>query len=262
MVTTVLDLTQWQQAGYICLDSFLSGAALEELRAWVDEIEAWPTVEGKWLQYDELTDAGPRRARTENFAPFHVGMHRLLTDSPIVQMASDLLCKTAVLYKEKINYKHPGGAGFAPHQDQAAYPNISRSVTCLLAIDDATVANGCLEFAAGMHQAMLPLDAEGCIAPDVAASLDWVPVPAPAGSLIWFHCFTPHRSGPNRTAQSRRALYVTYNPLLEGDLRAAYYAGKAQVFAEMGTTTGVGTERISLISHFRGRPIPRVQHRA
>jgi len=55
---------------------------------------------------------------------------------------------------------------------------------------------------------------------------------------------------------------VTYNSLAEGDLRAAYYAGKAQAFAEMGTTTGVGAERISLIGHFQGRPVAGAQHRA
>jgi hypothetical protein len=259
MATTILDLEHWQQAGFLCLDGYITGAVLEELRAWVDEIESWPPTEGRWLQHDELTDTGPRRARTENFAPFHAGMQRLLTGGPIVHMASDLLGEPAVLYKEKINYKHPGGAGFAPHQDQAAYPNISRSVTCLLAVDDATVDIGCLEFAAGMHHAMLPLNAEGCIAPEVADGLNWVAVPAPAGSLLWFHCFTPHRSGANRTSCSRRALYLTYNPLSEGDLRASYYAGKAQALAEMGTTTDSGKERISLIGHFQGRPVPKTE---
>lgn len=258
MATMTLDLVQWQHTGFICLEGFLTSSALAELQAWVDTIEAWPAAQGKWLQHDELTDAGPRRARTENFVPFHEGMRRLLTEGPLVQMASVLLGEPAVLYKEKINYKHPGGAGFAPHQDQSAYPHISRSVTCLLAVDDATVDNGCLECVAGMHHAMLPLNAEGCIAPEVAAGLDWVPVPAPAGSLVWFHCFTPHRSGPNHTAYSRRALYLTYNPLSEGDLRATYYADKARAFAAMGSTTSSGTERISLIGHFQGRPVPTV----
>ena len=41
MTTTALDLTQWQQAGFICLEGFLTGSALAELQAWVDAIEAW-----------------------------------------------------------------------------------------------------------------------------------------------------------------------------------------------------------------------------
>ena len=35
-------------------------------------------------------------------------------------MCSDLFAEQAIIYKEKVNYKLPGGAGFAPHQDVAA----------------------------------------------------------------------------------------------------------------------------------------------
>lgn len=262
MTTTTLDLARWQQAGFLRLDGFLHGPTLAALQTWVDDIESWPAGEGPWLQHDELTDAGPRRTRSENFVPFHDGMRQLLTEGPLVAMASALFGEPAVLYKEKINYKPAGGAGFAPHQDQSAYPHITQSITCLLAVDDATVENGCLEFVAAMHQGMLPRNAEGCIASEVAARLDWVAMPVPAGSVLWFHGFTPHRSGPNHTGTARRALYLTYNRLAEGDRRATYYADKARAFTAMGSTTGTGAERLSLIGHFQGRPVPVVKRHA
>lgn len=35
-----------------------------------------------------MTESGPRRARSENFMPFHEGMRRLLTEGLLVHMAS------------------------------------------------------------------------------------------------------------------------------------------------------------------------------
>jgi hypothetical protein len=253
--TDILPLAAWQRTGVLLIDGFLLPSALREVQRWVDEIEAWPAGAGAWLQHDELTDAGPRRARTENFVPYHDGMRGLLTGSPMIEMASRLLGEPAVLFKEKINYKHPGGAGFAPHQDQTAYPQISRSVTCLVAVDEQTPDNGCLEFALGHHGAPIPPDADGCLPEPMARTLPWTAMPAPAGSLVWFHCYLPHRSGSNRTARSRRAIYVTYNPRSEGDLREAYYADKEARLAALGSTPG-GAGRISLIGHFQGRPAP------
>jgi ectoine hydroxylase-related dioxygenase (phytanoyl-CoA dioxygenase family) len=158
-----------------------------------------------------------------------------------------------VLYKEKINYKLAGGAGYAPHQDAPAYPFVDQHVSCMVAIDDSTLDNGCLEVAAGMHAAVLPTDETGCIRDDVAATLRWAPVELRAGQTLWFHSRTPHRSGPNRSSRSRRALYPTYNARSEGDRREAYYRQKLAEFADDTATTG--RVQVSLIGDFQGRPV-------
>jgi hypothetical protein len=214
--------------------------------AWVDEVSSWPD-EGPWLHHRELTDVGPQLCRTENFVPFHEGLATLLTTGPMLQTASALLGEPAVLYKEKINYKLPGGAGYAPHQDAPAYRFVETHVSCMVAVDDALVGNGCLEVVSGRHQEVLPMDDTGCIRADVAAALEWAPVEVRAGETLWFHSRTPHRSGPNLGPTPRRALYPTYNARAEGDLRAAYYEQKR---AELGDGTAV-----SLIGDFQGHPV-------
>jgi 2-aminoethylphosphonate dioxygenase len=63
----------------------------------------------------------------------------------------------------------------------------------------------------------------------------------------------PHRSGPNRTAHPRRALYLTYNAASEGNLRQAYYDDRERQLAQRSaSTTGEKTARISTIGHFLG----------
>ena len=221
------------------------------LRTWVDDLMTWPDT-GPWLHYREQTETGPRLCRTENFVPSHPGLRALLTEGALLAVAGLLLGEDAVLYKEKINYKAAGGAGYSPHQDAPAYPFIASHVSCMVAIDDADGHNGCLEVVSGAHQDLLPVDDRGCIRADVVEALHWDPVPVRAGATLWFHSRTPHRSGPNRSDRDRRALYPTYNARSEGDLRDAYYREKLAAFAAEGDVAD--RVRVSLIGDFEGTP--------
>jgi ectoine hydroxylase-related dioxygenase (phytanoyl-CoA dioxygenase family) len=204
------------------------------------------------LQHFEGTDAGPMLCRSENFVPAHAALRALLCDGALVDIAGALLGEPAVLYKEKVNYKLPGGAGFSPHQDAPAYPLIDVHVSAMVAVDDADATNGGLEVVSECFHEVLPLDERGCIDASVAARFEWTPVSVRAGQTLWFHSRTPHRSGPNPTARPRRALYPTYNAAREGDLRAAYYETKRTAFESAPTGD---RSRVSLIGDFEGRPV-------
>ena len=246
------DARAWfDEYGWV-LTRTLDADATATLRAWVDELMAWPDT-GPWLHYREQTDAGPRLCRTENFVPSHPGLRALLTEGALPALAGLILGEDAVLYKEKINYKAAGGAGYAPHQDAPAYPFLDRHVSCMVAIDDADAENGCLEVVSGAHGELLPVDDRGCIRADVVAAMRWETVPVAAGATLWFHSRTPHRSGPNRSDRDRRALYPTYNARSEGDLRDAYYREKLAAFAAGGDAGD--RVRVSLIGDFEGRPV-------
>lgn len=234
------------------LTATLDTGACAALREWVDDVMAWPE-DGSWLHYREMTDDGPRLCRTENFVPYHAGLRELLAAGAMVETAGALLGEPAVLYKEKINYKAVGGAGYAPHQDAPAYRFVESHVSCMVAIDDADAENGCLEVVSDAFEAVLPMDGDGCIRADVVDALVWETVEVQAGTTLWFHSRTPHRSGPNRSDRDRRALYPTYNARREGDLRAAYYEQKLAEFTRAG---GVDDRvQVSLINDFQGRPV-------
>ncbi len=242
---------QFARYGWVIVDA-LSSAEQVDLRSWVDDIAARPDGEGGLLQHFEGTDQGPLLCRSENFVPVHAGLRRLLCSGTLVEVAGALLGEPAVLYKEKVNYKLPGGAGYSAHQDAPAYPLIDTHVSAMIAVDDADDANGGLEVVSGCFDRVLPTDDRGCIPPTVADTLEWEAVPLAAGQTLWFHSRTPHRSGANRSTAPRRAIYPTYNAAREGDRRAAYYAAKRTVFAS--TPTGDRT-RVSLIGDFEGRPV-------
>ena len=111
---------------------------------------------------------------------------------------SRLLGEPAVLFKDKINFKLPGGDGFKPHQDQQAGWSTYAPLflTALVSIDAATPENGCLELAAGHHRRGLvgeewkPLTEE-----DMRRGCTSMPCPTRPGDAVFFDSYAPHRLG-------------------------------------------------------------------
>ena len=181
---------------------------------------------------DSLCREGERvLSRIENFCPYHAGFDRLLNAGPVLDTVSELLGGPAVMFKDKINCKAPGGGGFKAHQDmQAGWDRYARlHLTVLIGIDDATVENGCLEIGSGPRRNRLigemwaPLDEDD---PDIV----YRACPTGPGDAVAFDSYVPHRSEPNATESPRHVLYVTYNLAAEGDHRAQYYADKRKSY--------------------------------
>ncbi len=245
------DVDHFRRLGWVLTKPFSADAA-RDINTWVTEVQQW-SGNGDWLHYRERTDGGPRLCRTENFIPFHTALRQLLTSGVIIDTASALLGEEAVLYKEKINYKLAGGAGYAPHQDAPAYRFVETHVSCMIAVDASAIDNGCLEVVDGQHHAMLPMNDKGCIQDVDVQRMTWNPVPLDAGDVLWFHSLTPHRSGANTSAIDRRAMYPTFNARREGDLRDAYYRQKLAEFRlNLHTADSV---KVSLIDDFEGKPV-------
>jgi hypothetical protein len=226
------ECTRMQRDGYLVTRRFLEPGELAQLLEWTAELESAPEVSGRHWVYREqsLTTPGQRLIqRIENFCPCHPGFDRFVRFGALASWSGALMGGPVVLFKDKINYKMPGGGGFEAHQDQQAgwshYGSIF--VTVMVTLDAATRENGCLEIAAGRHRAGLigqqwtPLE---------AANLNLQPVPTGPGDVIFFDSFVPHASKPNFTQSPRRVLYLTYNLADQGDQRSRYFADKHAAF--------------------------------
>lgn len=221
-------MLSFAEQGYLELPAYFDAALLER---YTDELLSWPEVPGQHMVYYETTSEGARRVtRIENFEPYHPGLAELLERAR--ETVGELFGEPAVLFKDKINFKPPGGAGFDWHQDvQAGWERYgSLHISVMLPIDRCTPENGCLEVAPGRHR-------EGMLGPSweplsdaTVATLERVPLLTGAGDAVLFDSFLPHGSGPNRTDQGRRVLYATYGRASEGDQRARYFADKRRAY--------------------------------
>ena len=109
-------MQHYQTHGWVLIDA-LDELTKSRLPTFAEEIAALGNTNGV-IRHDELTAAGPAIARAEHFVPTHAGATGVITQ--LEPIATLLLQEPAVLYKEKINFKQPGGAGFRAHQDARA----------------------------------------------------------------------------------------------------------------------------------------------
>jgi len=245
----------WQAHGWLHLTGLLDDGMVTSFDRWVDEVARWAADAVGGLHHHEQTEHGPALARSECFADEHAELGRFIRGPRLGHVLEQVLGEPAVLFKEKINYKHPGGAGFAPHQDATAYRFVDHHVSVMVPLDAATVASGCLWFAPGHHDGSLPTDDRGRITEAVASQLAWRPVEVAPGDVVMFDSYTPHYSDSNTTGRSRRALYLTYNAGSRGDFRDRYYADKQAEFDREGQTFGDQRVRMSISDDFLGRPV-------
>jgi ectoine hydroxylase-related dioxygenase (phytanoyl-CoA dioxygenase family) len=229
---TVDECAEMQRDGFVVVRAFFAWQEVRQLLRWTEELVAAPEAPGRHWVYREDSLAEPGRRviqRIENFCPFHGEFEQLVQHGALPRWTGALLGGPAVLFKDKINFKLPGGGGFKAHQDQqagwSAYAPLF--VTAMVTLDRATIENGCLEIEAGRHRQGLigeewkPLD---------ESRLNMVSVPTEPGDVIFFDSYAPHASKPNLTDKPRRVLYVTYNPATAGDHRARYFADKHMAF--------------------------------
>lgn len=223
------DIETFRQQGYLVVKGMYKQP--EILKAWVDELQALPEVPGKYMKYFEesLLSPGERvLSRIENFCPYHDGFNSLVNGEEMLQRVAELFGEASVLFKEKINFKMPGGDGFTPHQDAQAGWIVYASlfITALVSIDECTPENGCLEMAGGHNQRGLIGGLWKPLTEEDMQGMKFVPLPTKPGDAVFFDSYAPHRSGPNPTQNSRRVLYLTYNRASEGNHRTHYYADK------------------------------------
>jgi 2-aminoethylphosphonate dioxygenase len=227
------EFAHWERQGYLWIKGHLSTGEVAELSNWVEQLAAWPETPGKWMKWYEQARGQRQLCRVEDFLPYHAAFAEFLQRGTIASILERLFGEPARLFKEKINFKLAGGAGFQPHQDAPAFTTFGQRyhVTLMVSIDPATRENGCLEVVDGYHGAgLLPQAEDGTLEHEWVDRQIWKPVETAPGDLLFFDSYVPHRSGPNRSDRPRRALYVTYNRASEGDYRAEYFARKRAAF--------------------------------
>ncbi len=229
---TEQQISDFQRDGFLLVRGLYTAQEINEIRRWTEEVAGFPEVPGKYMMYFEKNLQNPEQrllCRVEDFEPYHEGFQRLFRGEKMQGVVSELFDEECVLYKDKINFKMPGGDGFKAHQDvQAGWDKYADlHITALVSIDATTIENGCLEIVAGYHHSGLIGDKWK---PLEDSNLEYMPITTAPGDAVFFDSFAPHRSEPNRTEQPRRVLYVTYNRLAEGDHRRQYYADKRKSY--------------------------------
>jgi ectoine hydroxylase-related dioxygenase (phytanoyl-CoA dioxygenase family) len=205
---------QYNEQGFLVFENVFDSATIEALTAELDPVER------KLEKLIEESYGGKMfiaRAGEITFTPHIVtrsAKAREITRSPFFRdLVHDLLGDDVRLYWDQTVYKKPGTADPFPwHQDNGyTYVDPQQYLTCWLALTDADEENGCPVVLPGFHREGTWAHKLTDLGYDCGAGetgIEPIAAPVRAGSVVVFSSLTPHKTGPNMTADRPRKAYV------------------------------------------------------
>jgi ectoine hydroxylase-related dioxygenase (phytanoyl-CoA dioxygenase family) len=216
-------IESYRENGFLVLPSFLSD---DELEVWRNAVDTAVEDRGSLripAVADLLDDPYYEKVFLQrlNLWQTSEAVRDFMLDTRIGEMAARLAGVDGVrLWHDQALFKPPFGNPTAFHLDTPYWSFWSRDAISLwVALDDATLQNGCLYYMPGSHRAAT-FNNVG-IGPELGALFDvypeWrtvepVPCPVPAGGALFHNGLTFHGAGANLTPHVRRAMTCAYMP--------------------------------------------------
>ncbi len=215
----------YRENGYLVVPDALSTEELEELRAEASsickgergEVRGFePTVPG------ETDEEVQRRYLCIHF-PHKISavMKKYLATPKMVEVLTEVVGPNVKCMQSMLFIKATGKPGQAWHQDEDFIPTRDRSlIGGWIAMDDATIENGCLWLIPGSHKpgVLWPMERQedsrfDCTDESTGfpySDKDAVPVEVKAGTIVFFNGYLLHRSFPNRAQAGFRRVLVNH----------------------------------------------------
>jgi phytanoyl-CoA hydroxylase len=214
---TMLTLkSEFAARGYVVQKGVLVGDELEALRAEADRLRA----ESAGSTQDPGLSAAGDVLCIEFPHKTSAVFHAMLSHPRIVDVLTEIIGANVKCMESMLFLKPGGHPGQAWHQDEAFIPTRDRSLlTTWIALDDATVENGCLWVVPGSQRPAVIWPQEPTSDPEFDDSRiscgfpgehTATPLPVCGGEVVFFDGYLLHKSHRNRSIGARRALVNHY----------------------------------------------------
>ena len=220
---TAKQISQYQEEGFLLLEGFLGAEELEQWRSITDDA-VWQRLQQNGPATNQA-DPGSYYAQVftqcQRLADTHKGMAGLMLDEQLGRMAGLLAGVAGIrIWHDQALIKPPYGNPTGFHFDNPYWSFYSRAaISIWVALDDATLANGCLWYLPGTHkEAEFELAEIGENLGDMFKaypawrSIEAIPTPCQAGSAVFHNGLVAHAAGANMTPRPRRAMTCAYMP--------------------------------------------------
>ena len=215
----------YEENGYLVVPNALSEGELEELRA-----EATSICRGERGDVEGFVAGLPNESEEETLKrylcihfPNKISrtMRAYLGTPKMVETLTEIIGPDVKCIQSMLFIKATGKPGQAWHQDEDFIPTRDNSlVGGWIAMDDATIENGCLWVIPGSHKrgVLWPMEQQQDARFDCTdestgfpyTDADAVPVEVKAGSIVFFNGYLLHRSFPNRAGRGYRRVLVNH----------------------------------------------------
>ena len=165
--------------------------------------------------------------KISNFVQWDARLHAIATHPKLLAVGERLIGDKPGLFEDKALIKPPKIGREKPwHQDHAYWnlPLDAKVVTAWIALDEATVENGCLFVIPGSHREgpMLHFKRRDWqICDDQVQTERVVAVPLKPGGVLLFNSYLQHGTPANDSPRRRRALQFVYVPSTAGRITPA-----------------------------------------
>lgn len=219
-------VASYRENGFLVIEGFLDEDELATWRHVTDEAVEQRLAGGRGFQ--NLNNQGDPDAfyaqvftQCLKLADTHDGMRRLMLDPRLGETAATLAGVDGIrIWHDQALIKPPFGNPTAWHLDNPYWSFSSRDALSIwVALDDATLANGCMWYLPGTHQtARYDNVGIGQNQTDLFKVYpEWrrvesVASPCPAGSAVFHNGLVAHGAGANMTNRPRRAMTCAYMP--------------------------------------------------
>jgi ectoine hydroxylase-related dioxygenase (phytanoyl-CoA dioxygenase family) len=220
----VVNLAEYRRKGHVTVPGVF---APQEMDAAIGDVERWgeeflrelPPEQRHWY-LDAGVKAREVLRKLDNPHHHRESFRAIARDARLVGLVESIIGPGVSVYFSQIFFKPPGGGGpKTVHQDNYYFglQDPQGLVTAWIALDDATIENGCMAFGEGSHEGPVyahlapPGKAfELYVPPEIADRQPMTPAPVPKGGVSFHHGTVFHQSGTNRSKRWRRACALHY----------------------------------------------------
>ncbi|HEY0828869.1 MAG TPA: phytanoyl-CoA dioxygenase family protein [Bacilli bacterium] len=206
-------LEQYAEQGYIIFENLFTTHEMTELTAHIDKLD-----EERETELRLIGQQGISIPSQINFTAHLVNqnefINRFSMEHKFVDITTSILGPDIKLYWDQSVYKRPeANRDFPWHQDTGyALTEPHHYTTCWLALEDATIENGCIWVMPGSHHQGLLMHKETDVGKQCYFGEDpGIPVPLKAGSMVAFNSLLFHRSTPNLSTTTRKGYILQYS---------------------------------------------------
>ena len=221
MPLTEAQIARFRVDGFLVVEDVVPPDRVAEMHRRISAITSAAGMEdaermGMQIEPDVASAAALPRKLNE-MAPHDAVFRRHAEMPELLDMVRQLTGGPLRLYADQAFLKPPRqGSAKPPHQDNAHFrvDPPDWGVTAWCALDDATVANGCVQYIAGSHKlGNVPhewIEGTTHLVPRGVELPAPVHAPVRAGGVIFHHLLTLHMSAPNTSSDWRRAYACHY----------------------------------------------------
>jgi ectoine hydroxylase-related dioxygenase (phytanoyl-CoA dioxygenase family) len=224
-----MPLSESDLAIYRCCGHLTSPGVIgtDAAQALIDDIQSWgesflaelPAPQRAWYVDGGVTARTVLR-KLDNPHHHRAAVRELARTPALVEQVEAIIGRGVSVYFSQIFFKPPEGGGPKPaHQDNFYFgPNDEDGVvTAWVALDDATLENGCLYFGEGTNRGpvyahVAPVDEPYNLQlpAEILARQPMTPAPVRRGGVSFHHGNTFHQSAANLSSSWRRACALHY----------------------------------------------------